>query len=197
MSAKDDNYVIYVDSDKCRGCMKCELACIASHNNMTIKEAIKMRKELASRVHVIKTDRIKMPVQCHQCEDAPCAAICPTQALVQRDAGKGKILMRPQYCAGCGLCQLACPYGAITRSFLKLTEEEKARQDASTGHGDRFVAVRCDLCSEWRQKEGKIVSACVETCPAGALKIIPVEEFRKIQHEKTISHDMFCGDRCE
>ena len=39
-----EQYIIYADSDKCRGCKKCELACIASHNNVTIKEAAKLQK---------------------------------------------------------------------------------------------------------------------------------------------------------
>ena len=59
-----ERYVIYANADKCRGCRKCELACIASHNCMTIKEAVKARKELEPRVHVVRTDTIKMPVQC-------------------------------------------------------------------------------------------------------------------------------------
>lgn len=101
--------VIYANADKCRGCRKCELACIASHNNMTVKEAVKVRNEFEPRVHVNKTDTIKMPVQCRQCDDAPCARVCPTQALVQNISGD--IVMRTEHCAGCGLCVMVCPYG--------------------------------------------------------------------------------------
>ena len=171
----DANVVIYADADKCRACRKCELACIASHNNMTLKEAIKARKELEPRVHVVKTETLKMPVQCHQCENAPCAAVCPTDALIQD--GNGPIVMRSQYCAGCGLCIMACPYGAISRSFIKLTEDEKARFEKSE---PRCVAVRCDQCTEWRANEKKDVSACVEACPVGALHMVPLEEYRKL-----------------
>lgn len=177
------NYVIYADADKCRACRKCELACIASHNHMTIKEAVKHRKELEPRVHVVKTENLKLPVQCHQCEDAPCARICPTDALVQEPGGR--VIMRSQYCAGCGLCVMACPYGAITRSFIKLTEEEKARFERSE---PRCIAVRCDLCSEWRESEGKATSACVEACPYGALRMIPLEEYRSIMAGEGIDH---------
>lgn len=183
MADKSKNYVIYADADKCRACRKCELACIASHNQMTIKEAVKHRKELEPRVHVVKTETLKLPVQCHQCEDAPCARVCPTDALVQEPGGP--VVMRSQYCAGCALCIMACPYGAISRSFIKLTEEEKARFEQSK---PRCIAVRCDLCSEWRESEGKNTSACIEACPYGALRMMPLEEYRSIMAGEGIDH---------
>lgn len=179
----EQQYVIYANADKCKGCRKCELACIASHNDMTIKEAVKVRKDFEPRVHVIKTDTIKMPVQCRQCEEAACARVCPTQALVQNDSGL--IVMRTEHCAGCGLCVMACPYGAVTRTFVKITEEEKARLERNE---PRLVAVRCDLCQQWRASEHKEVSACVEACPFGALRMIPVEEYRAITHERAVPH---------
>lgn len=179
----ENRYVIYANSDKCKGCRKCELACIASHNGMTMKEAVKVRNEFEPRVHVVKTDTIKMPVQCRQCDEAPCASVCPTQALMQ--GSDGNIVMRTEYCAGCGLCVMACPYGAVTRTFVKITEEEKARLDRNE---PRLIAVRCDQCQEWRKAEGKEVSACVEACPFGALRMIPVEEYRAIMAGAPIAH---------
>ncbi len=132
-------YIIYADSDKCRGCKKCELACIASHNGVTIKEAAKLRKDHEPRVHVVKTDTLKMP----------------------------------------------CPYGAISRTFVEITEDEKtrlARKDP------RLISVRCDLCEQWRASEGKEVSACVEACAFGALRMMPLEEYRALMHGEALSH---------
>ena len=185
MTAKTATHVIYADADKCRACRKCELACIASHNHLTFKEAVKNRAQYEPRVHVVKTETLKLPVQCHQCAGAPCANVCPTDALVQDD--NGPIVMRSQYCAGCGLCIMACPYGAISRSFIKLTEEEKSRFESDE---PRCIAVRCDLCSEWRLEEGKSTSACVEACPSGALSMIPIEEYRALMAGEGISHEV-------
>ncbi|SHN52238.1 4Fe-4S dicluster domain-containing protein [Desulfovibrio litoralis] len=170
------NYVIYADTNKCRGCHKCEIACIASHYDMSIKEAVKRRKDLPSRIHVIKSGTTKLPIQCRQCENAPCAKVCPTHALIQTNGGK--VVMRPQFCAGCEICMMACPYGAITRSFVKLSEEEQAR----LAHSEpRVVAVRCDLCQELSKKENRNVSACVEACPAKALTKVTIQEYRLLK----------------
>lgn len=176
-------YIIYADSDKCRGCKKCELACIASHNGVTIKEAAKLRKDHEPRVHVVKTDTLKMPVQCRQCEEAPCALVCPTHALIQNN--KGKVIMRTEYCAGCGLCVMACPYGAISKTFVETTEDEKKRLERKD---PRLIAVRCDLCEQWRHNEGKEVSACVEACAFGALRMIPLDEYRALMSGGELPH---------
>lgn len=171
-----ENYVIYADTNKCKGCRRCEIACIASHHDMTIKEAVKHRAQLPSRVHVIRSGTTKLPVQCRQCENAPCTRVCPTHALIQNK--QGKVVMRPQFCAGCAVCMMACPYGAITRSFIHLSEEEKSRLERSE---PRVVAVRCDLCQDWVHKEQKTVSACVEACPAKALTKVTLAEYRRLR----------------
>ncbi len=176
-------YIIYADSDKCRGCKKCELACIASHNGVTIKEAAKLRKDHEPRVHVVKTDTLKMPVQCRQCEQAPCALACPTHALIQNN--DGKVVMRTEFCAGCGLCVMACPYGAISKTFVETTEDEKKRLERKD---PRLIAVRCDLCEQWRKNEDKEVSACVEACAFGALRMMPLEEYRALMAGGALSH---------
>jgi Fe-S-cluster-containing dehydrogenase component len=36
----------------------------------------------------------------------------------------------------------------------------------------REVAVRCDMCQGWREKNGKKITACMEACPARALSMV-------------------------
>lgn len=47
---------------------------------------------------------------CRQCEDAPCANVCPNGA-ISRD--KGFVHVMQERCIGCKTCVVACPYGAM------------------------------------------------------------------------------------
>lgn len=162
-------YMIEAVPDKCRACRRCEIACIAAHHGLTFKEALKKRDELVSGVHVIKTGSIKSTISCRQCENAPCARICPTKALQQPKGGL--VTMNPQLCSGCQLCIMACPYGAISLESIGLpsTKEETMAQKSM-----RSIAVRCDLCRDWMKREGKSVPACVEACPAHARSMVQI-----------------------
>jgi len=55
-------------------------------------------------------------VPCYLCEDIPCAAACPTDALDlvgltdedgELDVSKSR-MVDADYCTGCGLCEYAC-----------------------------------------------------------------------------------------
>ena len=157
--------------DKCRACRRCEIACIAAHHGLTFKEALKKRDELVSRVHVIKDGSLKVPVSCHQCSEAPCVRICPSGVLRQHE--DGSIEVNVQYCTGCMLCIMACPYGAISLESIGMPAPNA---QTMAQRFLRAVAVRCDLCEEWRLKEGKSVPACVEACPAQARRVVVVQD---------------------
>jgi carbon-monoxide dehydrogenase iron sulfur subunit len=154
--------------DKCRACRRCEVACIAAHHGMSFKEAMKHRDELVSRVQVVKTDSFKTTVRCHQCVPAPCCSICPTGALQQED---NRIVVRVQFCAACKMCLAVCPYGAISLEHIGMpgTGEDS---ETMAQRSRREVAVRCDMCEGWREKNGKKITACMEACPARALSMV-------------------------
>lgn len=158
---------IQVVPDKCRACRRCEVACIAAHHGMSFKEAMKHRDELVSRVRVVKTEGFKTTVRCHQCNPAPCAAVCPTGAL-QQDAN-GQIVMRVQFCSSCKMCISVCPYGAITLEHLGMPD---TKGETMAQRARREVAVRCDMCAGWREREGKKITACMEACPVHALGLV-------------------------
>jgi Fe-S-cluster-containing dehydrogenase component len=50
-------------------------------------------------------------IVCRACYQAPCARVCPTEALVFREGGGVKF--KPDFCIGCENCVVACPFGAV------------------------------------------------------------------------------------
>jgi Fe-S-cluster-containing dehydrogenase component len=50
-------------------------------------------------------------IVCRACQNAPCARVCPTDALIQRDGGG--VQFKASACIGCGNCVEVCPFGAV------------------------------------------------------------------------------------
>ena len=147
-------YMIESVPEKCKACRRCEIACIAAHHGLTFKEALKKRDELVARVHVVKSGSVKSPISCRQCENAPCARICPTGALQQDD---GIVTMNAQICSGCQLCIMACPYGVLKSDRIEHKE-----------------IMKCDMCVH-RSSDGSPAPMCVEICPMKAITMEEVE----------------------
>lgn len=97
-----------IDLKKCIGCMGCTVACKVE--NVTRPGIFwNVVKDLEFGKYPTVT-RIFLPVQCMQCENAPCIEVCPTRASYRRD--DGIVMIDPDKCSGCGYCIEACPYGA-------------------------------------------------------------------------------------
>lgn len=142
------NRFILTDPEKCIGCRTCEVACMMSHQSSATPEAF------TSRIRVVKGGTFTTAVGCHQCEDAPCANVCPTGAIYR---AAGAWLVEQARCIGCKSCMVACPFGAMQ---VRVVE-------------DRVQALKCDLCAH---REGG--PACVEACPTHALRCIDPARLR-------------------
>jgi len=138
MAAKPAKKFVSADPDKCVGCTVCEYACAF--------EKEKVFNPLKSRIRTVRLHPlINLAVTCRLCEDAPCVAACPRDALEQSEK-TGVIMVDEEKCNGCGWCIEACDYGAITL------------------HPEKRVVVVCDLC------DGK--PKCIEWCPEEALDFV-------------------------
>jgi len=63
----------------------------------------------ASRVRVFMPfPGVEVPHLCAQCNDYPCIASCPVQAL-GKDAATGAVIVDRAKCISCGKCIKACP----------------------------------------------------------------------------------------
>lgn len=127
--------ILVADPDQCNGCRLCEIACSIQHTGLS--------RPALSCIQVHNTEEgFFLPVFCQQCADAPCAAVCPKEA-ISRDAATGAVTIDGDRCVACRMCVYACPYGAM--GF-----------DA-----ERRRVFKCDLCGGDPR--------CVAFCEAGAL----------------------------
>jgi carbon-monoxide dehydrogenase iron sulfur subunit len=165
MSAVKD---IFIRIDRCVGCHTCEIACAVEHSASkqllaAIAEPAKPRK----RLHVEAAGRASIPVLCRHCEEAPCAAVCPTGATYRDPAGQ-LVLQHPAKCIGCQLCIQACPFGMMGQ------------------RADSRIALKCDRCPE------RTRPACVDACPTGALVFMDSERHAKLRR-KTVVEALAAG----
>ncbi len=167
MGKQRENEIIYADPEKCLGCHSCELSCAVAHGEGDLQSAVAGGRSLRPRNKVVLADGIRMPMQCRQCEDAPCAFVCPTGAILQQDA---QVQLREKNCVGCKMCVMVCPFGAISVA----AEEEPGVK----GRTNRGVAKKCDLCADWRTRSGKTDPACVEACPTKAVSLVDIQAYR-------------------
>jgi len=157
--------IIVVDEDRCLGCKQCMIECAMAHcDSETLIEAIRSGK-LQSRVHVESVGRFGVPLQCRQCEDAPCIEVCPTNA-IHRDDEAQPVLIEDDKCIGCKLCLLTCPFGVIT-----LERSGKA-------------VVKCDMCIQRAQRGEQ--PACVVGCPTKALQLVELNEILIAKRKKAL-----------
>jgi electron transport protein HydN len=156
------NILVIADPGKCIACRTCEVACVLAHS------AADALKKLAAarfipRLKVVKTSRVSTPVQCRQCEDAPCAKVCPTGALVHSHNSVQVVQTR---CIGCKSCVMACPYGAMEIVAREATLVERHPASANPP----VEAYKCDLCIH--RPEGP---SCLEVCPTKAIYTIDAQ----------------------
>lgn len=99
------NNVLTIDANKCNGCLSCAAVCSMIHTGTT--------SLVLSRVQVVSDEPrgIHVPMMCRHCEDAPCVAVCPTNAMSQ--SASGAVALDYSRCIGCRVCAQACPFGAI------------------------------------------------------------------------------------
>ena len=166
------NRFIIADPKKCIGCRTCEIACVVSHSD-TQDSALLNSANFKPRLHVIKGVNLSTPVMCRQCEDAPCANVCPNGAIARMD---DHIQVVQERCIGCKTCVVACPYGAMEVVTRPVLRQNGAAMPATA---DKAEAHKCDLCHT--RAEGP---ACIEVCPTNALFTLDRNQLQEMSAEK-------------
>lgn len=148
--------MIVVHIEKCVACKSCELACAVEHSaSKELYTAMAENPAPRARVTVEQGAHYAVPLQCRQCDDAPCARVCPSGALSVPD-DDSPVVIEQDLCIGCRWCVQTCPFGVISI-------DEKSR-----------AVIKCDMCME-RLKRGES-PACVNACPTHALELQTLDE---------------------
>jgi Fe-S-cluster-containing dehydrogenase component len=157
------------DATKCVGCKACMAACKrvnSDYGSLSYEKApfdkdglwdaptdlsgstrtlIKLFKESDKQWSYVK-------YSCMHCQKPSCVSVCPVSAMT-KDKATGIVDYNKNTCIGCRYCQVACPY-----NIPKFQWEKAIPQ-----------IVKCDLCKNTNLRE-KGISACAQTCPAGAIR---------------------------
>ena len=113
---------ILVDPSLCIQCTNCQISCKDEHtdNDWTPIAAPQAKGQFWIRIDERETgsgSRMRLertPVLCQHCENAPCIAVCPNNAIYTRP--DGIVIIDPVACKGCGTCRAACPYDAVFKN---------------------------------------------------------------------------------
>ena len=161
----------FTDTSVCIGCKACEVAC-KEWNQLSGDPAAfladsfdntgRLDAENWRHVKFIESDArltaatttgdgqawLMMSDVCKHCQQASCAEVCPTNAIIRTEFDT--VFIQQDTCNGCRNCIAACPYGVIGFS-------EK------TG-----TARKCTLCYDRLQND--MTPACAKACPTQSIQ---------------------------
>ena len=149
------NTYVVANPHKCISCKACEVSCAIAHLGTSVVTAGMTNAPFLPRLNLVQTPRVSAPIQCHHCENAACAVICPVNAITRQE---NAVIVNTDKCIGCKSCIIACPFGAVDMAPQK----------------EKLVAHKCDTCAG--RKEGP---ACVEACPASAFVVVKPDELKE------------------
>lgn len=182
-----------VDLQSCIGCNACVIACQSENNSATVgKDQVLMGREM----HWMRIDTYHRgsfdnpetyfePMYCQHCEKAPCAPVCPFNAVMNSPDGMNEQVYNR--CVGTKYCENNCPYKVRRFNFLQYSDQQsptiQLMSNPDVTVRSRGVMEKCTFCVQrvraagWQAtkegsrdiKDGEIQVACQQACPTDAL----------------------------
>ncbi len=161
----------FTDTSVCIGCKACEVACkewngLAANGPQFLADSFDNTGKLDAQnwrhVKFLERDAhltasttagdgnawLMMSDVCKHCQQASCAEVCPTNAIIRTEFDT--VFIQQEVCNGCRNCISACPYGVIGFS-------------EQTG-----TARKCTLCYDRLQNQ--MTPACAKACPTQSIQ---------------------------
>jgi molybdopterin-containing oxidoreductase family iron-sulfur binding subunit len=190
-------WAMAIDLEKCTGCSACVVACSAENNVPFVGEQqvvmgrdmnwirIERYYEHVDATQAGDVDVRFLPMLCQHCGNAPCEPVCPVFATYHTPEGvNAQIYNR---CVGTRYCANNCPYKLRVFNWYRYTdaipEPLNWQWNPDVTVRDNGVMEKCSFCmqrirdaenraalEEGRPvRDGEIVPACQQSCPAEAI----------------------------
>ncbi len=183
-------WTMAIDMDRCTGCQACVVACYAENNVPVVgPEAMTRGRNMGwLRVEQFVDRDAEQPrvnlllMLCQQCGNAPCEPVCPVYATYTNEEGlNAQVYNR---CVGTRYCSNNCPYKVRVFNWAEpvfpkpltmqlnpdVTVRSKGVMEKCTFCVQRIRAAEITAEGEKRPvRDGEIVPACAQTCPAQAI----------------------------
>lgn len=181
-----------VDLQSCIGCNACVVGCQSENNSAVVgKDQVLMGREM----HWMRIDTYYRgsyenpevyfePMMCQHCEKAPCAPVCPFNAVMNSPEGINEQIYNR--CVGTKYCENNCPYKVRRFNFLQYSDQQTpviqlmANPDVTVR--SRGVMEKCTYCiqrvtaAKWQAnkedreiRDGDVITACQQACPTDAI----------------------------
>ncbi len=186
-----------IDLDKCTGCSACVTACAAENNVPWVgEEQVLMGRDMNwirieryyEHVEASQADHLDvrfLPMLCQHCGNAPCEPVCPVYATYHTPEGvNAQIYNR---CVGTRYCANNCPYKLRVFNWYRYTEDIPEplnwQWNPDVTVRNNGVMEKCSFCMQRIKdaqnravlegdrpvRDGEIVPACQQSCPAEAI----------------------------
>ena len=193
---ENPRWAMAIDLDKCTGCSACVTACQSENNVPWVGEEqvamgrdmhwIRMERyyETVDASHAGPVDVRFLPMICQHCGNATCEPVCPVYAAYHTPEGlNAQVYNR---CVGTRYCANNCPYKVRVFNWFGFSDVPEPMNWGynpdvtvrSSGvmekcsfcvHRIREVQNRARLEGQRSVRDGEVVPACQQSCPAEAI----------------------------